>query len=161
MMGPPKFWRLKSLADFCLKKCRHQTVFVSVFNNQSHLWRCCFSKQMALNESSEADVGWQISMPSEDEKLDEIDDDLDLNPEHSPGSRWSRRSSHSVESGTQVTLMDEITGSSELCACFFLNFERVLLIEKMPEMKKTHGRLFVNNILYSWIIILYRFEELD
>lgn len=78
---------------------------------------------MALDEFSEADVGWQISMPSEDEKLDEMDDDLDLNPEQSPGSRWSRRSSHSVESGTQVTLMDPITGSSELCACFFLFFK--------------------------------------
>ena len=137
MMGPPKLRRLKSLT-FLSQTCRHQTVFVvRVFNNQSHLWRCCISKQMALNESSEADVGWQISMPSEDEKMDQMDDDLDLNPEQSPGSRWSRRSSHSVESGTQVTLMDQITGSSELCVYFFFNFERVLLIEKKC-LKKKH-----------------------
>ena len=122
MMGPPKLRRLKSLT-FLSQTCRHQTVFVvRVFNNQSHLRRCCISKQMALNESSEADVGWQISMPSEDEKMDQMDDDLDLNPEQSPGSRWSRRSSHSVESGTQVTLMDQITRSSELCVCFLFLF---------------------------------------
>ena len=67
---------------------------------------------MVLNESSEADVGWQISMPSEDETMD----DLDLDPE----SRWSRRSSHEVESSAiQVNLMDQIAGSSELCVMFF------------------------------------------
>ena len=54
---------------------------------------------MALNESSEADVGWQISMPSEDEKMDQMDDDLD--PEQISVSQ--RRSSHSVESGSEPT----------------------------------------------------------
>ena len=69
---------------------------------------------MVLNESSEADVGWQISMPSEDETMDDLDD-----PERSPGSRWSRRSSHEVESSAiQLNLMDQITGSSELCVMF-------------------------------------------
>ena len=64
-----------------------------------------FQAFMALNESSEADMGWQISVP-EDKKMDQMDDDLDLDPQQSHGSWWSRRSSHSVESGTEVTVMD-------------------------------------------------------
>jgi len=71
---------------------------------------------MALNvSSSEADMGWQISVP-EDEKMDQMDDDLDLDPQQSHGSWWSRRSSHSVESGTEVTVMDHEKVS---CVYFF------------------------------------------
>ena len=72
---------------------------------------------MVLNESSEADVGWQISIPSEDEK---IDDDLDLDP-GSPGS-WGRKLSHGVDAHatSQVTLMDQWIVDRELCVCVFL-----------------------------------------
>ena len=44
-------------------------------------------------------------------RLDQMDDDLDLDPvtqsHGSHGSWWSRRSSHSVESGIEVTVMSD------------------------------------------------------
>eukprot|EP00434_Breviolum_minutum_P029015 symbB.v1.2.025664.t2/scaffold2506.1/size77480/1 len=59
--------------------------------------RSFFQAFLALNTSSEADMGWQISVP-EDEKMDD-----DLDPQQSHGSWRSRRSSYGEKSGTEVT----------------------------------------------------------